>query len=159
MSIQQLMTHHFQNGKVEWIGIRTKRRQPMTSVSEVIALPGKGLAGDHYLAKDGKRQVTIVQKEHLDAVGSFLGIGTPDPSRVRRNIVISGINLSSLKGLDFKIGEALLRYTGECHPCSRMEENLGVGGYNAMRGHGGITAVVVKEGLTKIGDPLVPIVT
>ena len=93
MSIQQLMTHHFQNGKVEWIGIRTKRRQPMTSVSEVIALPGKGLAGDHYLAKM-VRGSDYSTKEHLDAVGSFLGIGTPDPSLVRRNIVISGINLS-----------------------------------------------------------------
>ena len=158
MSIQQLMARHFQNGKVEWIGIRPERRHPLTPVTGVTALPGKGLAGDHYPAKNGKRQVTIIQKEHLDAVGSFLDIGTPDPSLTRRNIVVSGINLSSLKGLDFKLGEALLGYTGECHPCSRMEENLGEGGYNAMRGHGDITAIVLKEGRIKIGDPLVPIV-
>ena len=37
-------------------------------------------------------------------------------------------------------------------PCSLMEENLGPGGYNTMRGHGGITAAVVQEGEVKFGD-------
>ena len=157
MSIQQLKVNHFQNGKVEWIGIRRERKEPLLPVDGVLAIAGKGLEGDHYKAKGGKRQVTLIQKEHLDVVGSFLGKNAIHPSRVRRNIVISGINLSTLKGMDFKLGKALLRYTGECHPCSRMEENLGPGGYNAMRGHGGITAAIVEDGDIKIGDELVPI--
>ena len=33
----------------------------------------------------------------------------------------------------FRIGEALLEYTGECHPRSRMEENFGPGGITARR--------------------------
>jgi MOSC domain-containing protein YiiM len=71
---------------------------------------------------------------------------------VRRNIVVEGLNLLALKGKRFVMGNAILEYSGECHPCSRMEANLGPGGYNALRGHGGITAKIVSTGLIKLGD-------
>jgi MOSC domain-containing protein YiiM len=64
------------------------------------------------------------------------------PATLRRNLVVSGINLVALKGQRFQIGDAVLEGTSFAHPCSRMEEVLGQGGYNAMRGHGGLCARV-----------------
>ena len=76
------------------------------------------------------------------------------PGELRRNLVISGINLLAFSERQFQIGEVILEMTGKCHPCSRMEENLGAGGYNAMRGHGGITTKVIKGGKIKTGDEI-----
>ncbi len=66
--------------------------------------------------------------------------------------MVSGINLRALKDRRFQVGEAVLEATDDCHPCSRMEAILGPGGYNAVRGHGGITARVVEGGAVRIGD-------
>ncbi|MBU1823166.1 MAG: MOSC domain-containing protein [Bacteroidetes bacterium] len=151
--MHELMQRYTQPGSVAWIGLRPASRQPMQEVEESYAHIGTGLDGDRYKGKpESKRQVTLIQAEHLAAVGSFLGKGIVDPLLTRRNIVVQGLNLLALKDKHFRIGEAELEYTGECHPCSRMEENLGHGGYNAMRQHGGITARVVKEGRIRVGD-------
>jgi MOSC domain-containing protein YiiM len=142
-------------GHVVWIGIRPVRREPLIAVESVIAEAGKGLVGDRYkTSTNGPRQVTLIQMEHLEAIASYLRCHSIDPGLLRRNIVVQGINLLALKDKRFQIGSALLEYTGECHPCSRMEENLGVGGYNAMRGHGGITARVLAGGKIALKDSI-----
>ena len=66
--------------------------------------------------------------------------------------MVSGINLLALKDKQFSIGEVVLEFSGLCHPCSRMEEYLGPGGYNAMRGHGGINARIITGGVIHVGD-------
>ena len=76
---------------------------------------------------------------------------------LRRNLVVEGINLLALKKQKFRIGGAVFLTTGLCHPCSRMEKVLGYGGYNAMRGHGGITAQVIIDGMIHIDDQFIPL--
>ena len=149
--LHPLMMTHRQNGRVAWIGIRSERKWPPEVATEVVAVQDEGLKGDHYSNRGGRRQVTLIQGEHLDAVASILGVESIDPLLTRRNIVVRGINLAALKDRAFSIGEAVLEYTGECHPCSRMEANLGPGGYNAMRGHGGILARVLQSGTIHVG--------
>ena len=85
-------------------------------------------------------------------IAKLCGRDLVTPSQLRRNLVVSGINVTALKGLQFHVGEVLLEGTGDCPPCSRMEENLGPGGFQAMRGHGGITAMVLAAGRIHIGD-------
>ena len=144
-----------QKGKVDLITIRHERKQLPEKLASVEVSIENGLAGDHYKGRNRKRQVTLIQKEHLDAVASILGKPV-DPLLTRRNIVVSGINLLAFKDQQFKIGaEVILEMTGLCHPCSQMETNFGAGGYNAMRGHGGITTKVIKGGTIRAGDEVV----
>jgi MOSC domain-containing protein YiiM len=142
-------------GTVGWIGLRPGRRQPLVVVSHAGLDPEHGLIGDHYRGRTNKaRQVTLIQAEHMAAIAAYLGVGPIDPNRLGRNIVVSGINLHALKGRFFVLGSALLLATGECQPCSRMEETFGPGGYNAVRGHGGITARIVRPGQVVLGDAI-----
>jgi MOSC domain-containing protein YiiM len=142
-----------QRGTLRWIGLRPAREQPMQATERAVVEIGGGLIGDRYRGNaDSKRQVTLIQAEHLVAVGSLLGRQPIDPALVRRNLVVSGINLLALHRARFHIGEVLLEGTGLCQPCSKMESSLGAGGYNAMRGHGGITARVITPGQITLGD-------
>lgn len=151
-TLQQLIDTLPQHGIVEWIGIRPARRAPLQAVERIDVDANGGLKGDHYGKAGGKRQVTLIQAEHLEAVASMLGIPAVQPGSLRRNIVVRGINLLALKDKTFTVGGATLTFTGLCHPCSRMETELGPGGYNALRGHGGITAQVVRGGVVSLGD-------
>jgi MOSC domain-containing protein YiiM len=158
MTMDELMQQFPRAGRVAWIGLRPARKAELTPVTEVEAIAGKGLQGDHTVAKSSaKRQVTLIMAEHLETAASILGIEQVHPGLTRRNIVVRGINLQALKGKRFTVGSAELQLTDECHPCSRMEENLGPGGYNAMRGHGGWCAIVVSGGEIGIGDAIVVI--
>jgi MOSC domain-containing protein YiiM len=151
----KLMTTMPQIGRLTWIGIRPERRLAPKALSEVAAITDRHLAGDHYQGKPGsKRQVTLMQAEHLAAVAAIMQLPDLDPGLIRRNLVVAGLNLLALKDRQFWVGEVLLEYSGLCHPCSRMEENLGPGGYNAMRGHGGITARIIQGGIIQIGAPV-----
>ncbi len=149
--LKKLIKNLPQQGQVEWIGIRPEKRKALNVLDKVLVLE-TGLKGDHYCGSSGNRSVTLIQAEHVTAIASLLHRDKIDPLELRRNIVVSGINLLALKEREFKIGTAVLKMTGLCHPCSRMEEAFGEGGYNAVRGHGGINARVVYPGEIKLKD-------
>ncbi|MBP6597194.1 MAG: MOSC domain-containing protein [Arenimonas sp.] len=144
-------------GRVQWIGLRPARDVPMQAVDRVLAEAGRGLQGDRYGGGSGKRSLTLIQAEHLPVIASLSGLAQIQPATLRRNLVVSGLPLMALKGRRFRIGDVLLEGTAPCDPCSRMEAALGPGGYNAMRGHGGLCARILEGGLIQLGDALVPV--
>lgn len=165
-ALTQLFPHA---GRLQRILLRPARRVPVRDVRDAMLLEGRGLCGDRTAdaaapgGGGGKRQVTLVQAEHLPVIGALAALAdAPDAALLRRNLVVSGLNLVAARSLFrdqplvLRIGaDAVLEITGPCEPCSRMEETLGVGGYNAMRGHGGVTARVARSGRIAVGDPVV----
>ena len=173
LTLRQLTQQFSQPGNLDAIYLRPARGVNCVAAQRVQAIAQKGLVGDrtsnspsrNALAinssdsklQGSKRQITLIQAEHIAVISALMG--KPIAAAIlRRNLVISGINLLAAKSL-FKdqpmiltIGEVILQVTGPCEPCGKMELQLGRGGYNAMRGHGGVTARIIKGGELKQGD-------
>ncbi|TDP82189.1 MOSC domain-containing protein [Aquabacterium commune] len=164
-TMRELSRHAPHIGRLDAIHLRPARLQAVQSVDSAIALVDQGLQGDRTAARapsrpgGSKRQVTLMQAEHLGVIAALTHRDSVDAAALRRNLLVSGLNLVACKAL-FKdtplllcIGtEVQLELTGPCDPCSRMEAVLGPGGYHAMRGHGGMTARVLRGGVLRVGD-------
>ncbi len=155
--LARLFAQFPREGTVQWIGLRPARDVAMREVPQADVFAGRGLDGDRYAVarSSGKRGITLIQAEHFDAIAALSGHARIAPATVRRNVVVQGIPLIALKDRRFRIGDVLFEGTGPCDPCSRMENALGAGGYNAMRGHGGICARILSDGVIRVGDAVV----
>ena len=142
-------------GELVWIGLRPARMAPVLTPPSARLVAGRGIEADRYAtSRNGARQVTLIAVEDLAAIAAFLGKPEISPELTRRNFVTRGVNLVALKDRRFRIGAVLLEGSGDCAPCSRMEASLGPGGYNAMRGRGGITARILGGGEVRLGDAI-----
>lgn len=144
-------------GKLEWIGLRSERRGEVMVVEQAEAVIGMGLVGDHRMKKTpgSARQVTLISREYIQQICQHTGLPSIDPRLLRRNLVISGMNMNLLRYQRLQIGEVIIETNALCHPCSRMDENLGAGGTAAMFGYGGLCAKVIQGGVMRVGDAVI----
>jgi len=151
LTLADLFERRAQPGAILWLGTRPAKRAPMQPLQDA-NLTDAGFEGDR--SRAGKRALTLIQAEHLSVIAALSGHAAIAPEVLRRNVVVSGLNLAAFKGKVLTLGAAHVRLTVICAPCSRMEEALGHGGYNAVRGHGGWCAEVLQPGHVQLGDPV-----
>ncbi len=147
-------------GVVEEIYIARGGSAAMEHVEEVRTLKGCGIEGDRYCEGTGYYtpygdvcEVTLIASEDLDYIQSELGIRVKNGEH-RRNIITRGIDLDSLRGRRFRIGETVLQYDRPRPPCRHVQDLSEPGMTRALRGRGGICAKVVEAGRIRARDAI-----
>lgn len=141
-------------GSLEWIGLRPAHKQPMIEVNQTNAIVGLGLEGDHRCEKTpgSARQVTLISQEYIQQLAAKINLEKINPALLRRNLLISGMDMDLLRFQQLKIGDAIFETSALCHPCSRIDKALGQGATQAMMGLGGLCAKILQGGIIRVGD-------
>ena len=88
-------------GRLDAIWLRPARGAAALGVRDAIVEAGRGLQGDRASRgrAGGKRQVTLLQAEHLPVIAQLLRRDAVDAADLRRNLVVSGLNLLAARSL------------------------------------------------------------
>ena len=138
-------------GIVKSLGIAPAKKQAMESVDFLELITGQGIKGDRHLRTDGSRSKRQVLLMDIETLGEF-NLYERD---IKENITVQGVNFSLIEPGDiFSIGkDVILEITGECEPCSRMDE-LRLGLKDSIDGRRGMLAYVKSGGVINSGDSI-----
>ncbi len=125
----------------------------MRRVGEAVCHAGMGIAGDRYHGENpgSKTQITFLAREVVDDMGRTLGLADPDYAALRRNVLVSGIDLNSLIGKTFSLGEAVFEGVEECKPCYWMDQAVAPGANAFLAGRGGLRCRILADGVLRCG--------
>jgi MOSC domain-containing protein YiiM len=145
-------------GAIEAIHIAPGAKEPVRSVEQVLAVPGRGLEGDRYFLKQGTfykpepaHELTLIEAEAIEAMMRDYGI-TLGPGEARRNLTTSGVPLNHLVGREFRVGDVRVRGLRLCEPCNHLQTVTGREVIKGLRHRGGLRAQILSEGVIRVGD-------
>jgi MOSC domain-containing protein YiiM len=127
---------------------------PMIAIAHMECIAGKGISGDRFFdyKPDYKGQITFFDYAVYEALRKRYPEVSFPPSAFRRNVLTAGIDLNSLVGQRFRIGEVVFEGTEECRPCYWMDEAIGPGAEDALKGRGGLRAKILTSGKLTVGE-------
>ena len=145
---------------VEAIAIADNAEAPMQQIMTARAIPGRGLDGDRYASRAGTftprsgrlngYDLTLIEAEVLDELtltdGQRLGY-----AEARRNVVTRGIELNTLVGQRFRIGDVECVGRRLCEPCAHLERLTHKGVLRKLIHRGGLRADILTAGSITVG--------
>jgi MOSC domain-containing protein YiiM len=162
-ALPALATYPAQSGRVEAIALAARATGPVVLVTEAQAAAGRGLVGDRYEAgagtftpvRGGGRgyDLTLIEAEVLDQ------LGLPDGRQLeygeaRRNLITRGVDLNSLVGRRFRVGNVECLGQRLCEPCAHLERLTTKGVLRGLIHRGGLRADILTDGHISVGDAI-----
>jgi len=153
-------TRPAQRGWVEAVAIADHAEAPMQQITTAQAIPGRGLDGDRYANRAGTftprsgrgsgYDLTLIEAEVLDE------LTLPDGQRLeyaeaRRNVVTRGIDLNTLVGQRFRVGDVECIGRRLCEPCAHLERLTHKGVLRNLIHRGGLRADILTAGSITVG--------
>ncbi len=125
---------------------------PTVEVREARCIAGRGIEGDRYLdfKDDYKGQVTFFASEVFGRLSAQFGIRDKSPAVLRRNIITEGVDLNALIGKEFEVQGIRFLGTQESAPCHWMNAVFAEGAEEALKGHGGLRAKILTDGVLRV---------
>ncbi len=127
---------------------------PLRETARIECLAGHGIRGDRFFdyRDDYKGQITFFSREVFDELSRHFSLTNKSPAILRRNVIVSGIDLMELIGLDFELQGLRFRGTAHCKPCYWMDTAVAPGAEQFLAGRGGLRARILSDGWLRIGD-------
>jgi MOSC domain-containing protein YiiM len=154
-----------QRGTLIGIFIAPSAEAPMLAVSEVRAVPGRGLEGDRYFRAAGTfskghepdSELTLIEAEAVEGLAHAQSLAL-EPADARRNLVTRGVALNDLAGRQFMIGEVRVLAHGLCEPCGHLVRLTGQRAVlKGLTNRGGLRVQILEEGTLRVGDTIRPL--
>jgi MOSC domain-containing protein len=143
-------------GRLEQIWVAGVAGESPRACDVVRGIPDRGLEGDRHTVGAGTfpsglpgSALTLIEAEVCETFEPPLG-----PEEHRRNIVTRGIDLNSLVGSEFTVGQVRCRGMRLCEPCTVVEGYASRPVLRALVHRGGLRADILAEGEIRVGDEI-----
>lgn len=122
--------------------------EPMEEQVEIECVAGSGIRGDRFFdyKPDYKGQITFFAMETHEFICRKLGLTEVPTSAYRRNVITRGADLNALIGREFEIQGVRFLGTEEAKPCYWMDQAVGPGAHEGLKGQGGLRAKILSSG-------------
>jgi MOSC domain-containing protein YiiM len=127
---------------------------PLVEISEIECVAGHGIRGDRFFdyRDNYKGQITFFSREVFDLMSGTFCLTNKSPGVLRRNLLVSGIELNELIGADFTVQGVQFRGTAHCKPCYWMNTAVAPGAEEFLADRGGLRARILSDGRVRLGE-------